>query len=217
MRQHLLTGAIAALLVTGPALAQDKPSDRPAGSDTANVQDSIKRFDKNNDGALTREELPADMRDGFKNLDKNNDGKLNAAELKDHAARMQACVQPVEVITIWTIEAVDPVTREELQTAYEQLRQVDKDNDGKITEAEVKAARDQAITKRVDAIFQRLDANNDGKIAKDEAPGQGGFPRADNNNDGSLTKDELKAAIMQDANSARSGAVPAPTKPGQDK
>ena len=206
MRHHLFVGAAAALFAAGPAIAED----RPAGPEKA-AQKSIQRFDKDKDGALTRSELPADLRAGFQNLDKSGDGKLDAGELKANAARMQACVQPVEVVTIWTIEAVDPVTRQELQTAYDRLRQLDKNSDGQIAQDEVAAAREQAIVRRADAVFQRLDANDDGKVSMEEAPGQGGFPTADTNNDGSLTRDELKAAIMSDANSARQA------KPGQEK
>ena len=224
MRQRFVLGSAAMLVLTvGLAYAQDKPAGSQTGgrdgdkagtaaSDQNTVRNFVQRQDKNKDGALSRNELPADMRDGFKELDKNNDGKLDASELRSHAARMQACMQPVEVVTIWTIEAVDPVTKDELQAAYDQLRQLDKNNDGKIGDDEVKAAREQAIAKRINTAFERMDANDDGKLSKQEALGHPGFAQADKDNDGSVSKHELKAAIMQDGAASGPGAGTAEAK-----
>lgn len=50
--------------------------------------------------------------------------------------------------------------------------------------------------KMIDKIFEKLDANKDGKITKDEAGERWKrLSRADANNDGAVTKDELKAQM----------------------
>lgn len=52
--------------------------------------------------------------------------------------------------------------------------------------------------KRVEKIFKRLDANNDGKITKDEAGERWArLSKADANEDGGVTLDELKAAMSK--------------------
>jgi Ca2+-binding EF-hand superfamily protein len=193
--------AVAAAALSAPFALAQKTTDtsrKPAeqkGQPTVNGQSYVKEYDKNNDGSLSREELPADLRDGFQDLDANKDGKLSADELKDHAERMSRSAAPVEVISIWVVEAqADAPSREELQKAYDMLRKADKNNDGKLGEDELRAAREQAVQQRVNSAFERCDKNNDGKISRDEARGPmaGFFQAADGNGDGSVTREELK-------------------------
>lgn len=78
----------------------------------------------------------------------------------------------------------------------EVLAENDTDKDGSLSEAERAAMR----TKRVDAMFGRLDADGDGKVtaAEMEATGRRGgvrdFAEADTDGDGALTKAELEDA-----------------------
>ncbi len=194
-----IAAVMSACLIAPLALSQN-PS-QPGEQDKqqkpdpmASAQSYVKEHDKNSDGTLTREELPADHRDSFADLDANKDNKLSTDELKDHADRMSRQGTPIEVISIWVVEAhTDPPSRQELQKVYDLLRKADSNNDGQLAQEEIAAAREQAIQKRVDAVFERCDKNNDGKIARDEVKGPmiGAFKRADQNNDGSVTREEL--------------------------
>ncbi|MBX9582614.1 MAG: hypothetical protein K2X87_20090 [Gemmataceae bacterium] len=193
MTSRILFGAaaVAAGLTANPQTrADDKAALGPA-------QKYLTTYDKNKDGSLARDELPAGVRDEFADPDTSKDGKLSVEELRPHVARLIFVPVPVEVTTTYIVEAADAPTLEQLQAAYAMLRKADANNDGTITRDEARAARDQAIQTRVDAALKRHDANGDGKISKDECPDPmaGMFKRADKNNDGSVTKDEMKACF----------------------
>jgi len=162
----------------------------------------LKDHDTNKDGKLSKDELPAAAQSDFAQLDTNKDGFISQDELQQHADRMAR--QRPELIEIFYY-AIDipegPPTTQELQAAYDQLRKLDKNKDGKIDESEVKALREQRKKERVDGIFAALDKNNDGKISKDEARGlwADDFAALDKNKDGMLDRQEVEAACMMHA------------------
>jgi len=157
----------------------------------------LKDHDKNNDGKLSKDELPAGAQKDFAKIDTNNDGFLSEDELQKHAT-MMINEQPRLLEIVWyTIDVVDdPPTTDEVQETYDQLRQIDKNNDGKIDKSELTAFRDQRRKERIDNIFKELDKNNDGKISKDEARGLwiDSFADLDKNHDGMLDRQEIESA-----------------------
>jgi hypothetical protein len=99
----------------------------------------------------------------------------------------------------------------------EQFKRMDVDSDGKLTPAD----RDAARTRMADTMFERLDADRNGAISRDEwnagaarlaaahqgagrrgmhgRPGMRGagfIARADGNDDGAVTLDELRARAL---------------------
>jgi Ca2+-binding EF-hand superfamily protein len=210
----------AALAVTC-AMAQDKSrgsQDKAKGhqqTPAEAAQKFLKQHDKNADGSLSRDELPAGLREEFGDMDANKDGKLSADELQTFASRLVFVPVPVEVVSWYVVEAAsDPPSRDDLQRAYDMLRKADANHDGTLSADELRAAREHAIQGRVDAIFKRCDTNHDGKIEKGECPDDltGLFNRTDKNHDGAITKDELKACCTKAADRsgehARSGGKP---------
>lgn len=157
-----------------------------------------KRFealDTNRDGKLTADELAPERKDAILRADANKDG---AVTFDEFAARSrQFLVRRVEV----------------------EFKALDADHDGKLTKAEVDAARgkpmllliadadkDGVVTKDelakafasrggqvTDRVFEALDADKDGKIgaAEWQAAGERRFARLDRNKDGAVTADEL--------------------------
>jgi Ca2+-binding EF-hand superfamily protein len=201
-----------------PSLAADTPSPDKKGKEAGMeaARKYISELDKNKDGSLSKDELPADMREGFADLDANKDGKLSAEELEHHAQALSQRGTPVEVISFWVVDAdTNPPSRDELQNVYDLLRKADSNNDGKLSAEELKAAREQAVEKRVDAMFKRCDKNHDNKISKDEAGGLPGpmFEQADKNHDGFIERNELKDCCTGQAGSAGK----ATTAPGKEK
>lgn len=68
-------------LFGGPAAGGDGPPGRPVG-DGAPGELLLNRLDRNGDGRLTRDEVPAAMRDRFDQLDRNADGEVDRDELR---------------------------------------------------------------------------------------------------------------------------------------
>lgn len=210
-RMHALAlgalGAFVAALfaVTGAARQPGSEKDQKGqknqpGSPRFDGARFLKDHDKNNDGKLSKDELPAGAQNGFDKIDANKDGFISQDELQKHAEAM-ADERPMLIEVVWyAIDlATEPPTPDELQEAYDQLRKIDKNNNGKIEEQELKACRQERMKERVDGIFTALDKNKDGKVSKDEARGLWGddFAELDKNNDGMLDRQEVETACMK--------------------
>lgn len=114
----------------------------------------LKDHDTNKDGKLSKDELPAAAQDDFARIDANKDGFVTRDELQQQADRM-AHQRPQLLEIVWYAIDIpeEPATTQELQAAYDQLRKLDKNNDGKIDDGEVRAFREQRKKERIDAIF----------------------------------------------------------------
>lgn len=164
----------------------------------------IKDHDLNNDGVLSKDELPGEGAAGEQNVfdmvDANKDGKVDAQELRQYAQRV-AQRRPHAVETLcFAIDVPENPERcaQELQQAYEFLRRLDKDGDGQINQEDIQAMRKQRSEERVQRTIERLDRNKDGKISKDEARGLWAdeFAQLDKNKDGSLDRNEIEEAFL---------------------
>jgi Ca2+-binding EF-hand superfamily protein len=183
----------------GGAGNQNQPGGQAGGQNPPRFDSDrfFKDHDRNNDGKLSKDELPAQAQQDFDKMDTNKDGSISKDELRKHAELMShQRPQLVEVIFYAIDIPEEQVTTQELQDAYDQLRKIDKNNNGKLEDSEINALREQRQKERLDGIFQALDRNKDGKISKDEARGlwTDNFAQLDKNNDGALDKQEVEAA-----------------------
>jgi len=216
--QRLFLFLVLALLSVGLVASEDRKekrdSDKPpadkSGTDNTtkagkpvpffDVDEFIKEYDANKDGSLSKEELPERFRHNFDKLDTNKDGKLSREELQKGFAHLQPQRRPSDFVFILVeMSDCDECCAEELQTVYDFLKKLDKNNNGKIDADELKAGREQMINNRVDGIFKALDTNKDGKISKEEARGQikRHFDDLDSNKDGFISRDELLKAAHE--------------------
>ena len=158
----------------------------------------IKEYDRNGDGYLSRDELPARFRHNFARIDTNKDGKISRAELEKGVAYLVPQRQPGDVVFLLVeMSDCDSCCCDELQRMYDLLRKIDKNGDGKIDAEELKAARETLLRERADGIIKDLDTNKDGKISKSEARGsvRRHFDEIDANKDGFIDRAELIKAM----------------------
>jgi Ca2+-binding EF-hand superfamily protein len=201
MRRILVSSLLAlGLLIAVRGFAEDRrPTGAPAPAPKATSIDAeidalFKEYDKNNDGYLSRDELPESLQAAFDEIDKNKDGKLSREEVRQGWAALQPRRRPSDLLFVLIeMSDCDNDCCGEIQRLYDALRKLDKNNDGKIDADELKGARTELIKERVKALFRELDTNKDGKISKEEARGQikRDFDEIDTNHDGFIDKDEL--------------------------
>ncbi len=155
------TGLAIAASPTGPRPApprmdanNDGVIDRQEAAAHPRLAQRFDELDKNKDGKLSRDELPAPrhgMRDGrhhggmhggrdgrggggfMRGMDTDNDGRISAAEYRAHFDRL-------DVNKDGYIDQADRVARAEQRRA-EWFAKADTDKDGKLSQAELEAAR----------------------------------------------------------------------------
>jgi len=163
----------------------------------------IKRFDKNMDGMLSRNEVPPFLGKNFEKWDLDGDGKLNRDEVGQmiNAVRNYLGVEsPAGKNSPQVEKIIDNI-----------LLRMDTNKDGKISKDEAK--------NQIAANFNLLDKNKDGYLDRAELRviavrfaekmGKGGpfgkpgpaqpafdFDALDANADGRLTRDELKGSPL---------------------
>jgi Ca2+-binding EF-hand superfamily protein len=135
-------------LLAAPLIAM--ADDPKAGGDPLRMNDAslIKRFDKDGDGRVSRQEATdaaverAAKR--FDQLDRNKDGYITQDEVDTARKTMREQVR---------------------ERAVEHWKAADKDGDGAISRSEAEAGMPMLFRR-----FDQLDANKDGKITRDEMP-----------------------------------------------
>lgn len=122
---------------------------RPA-NDSARVVDTYMAFDKNGDGVLTKDELPERMQGLLARGDANQDGKLTREELTKLAGaaassgggerRSADGPPPDPIFTALDTDHDGKVSPAEIAQAAAALAKLDKNQDGRLTEDEVRPA-----------------------------------------------------------------------------
>ncbi len=174
---------------------------------------AFERYDANDDGKLSREELPERLAERMMEADLDKDGFLTAEEMKKAEAKRR------EETAKRTLERFDENKDGQLalteipERMRARFKGMDADQNGILTLKELaapQARRGQDRSDRSPAeIIRRLDANEDGKLSGDEIPTwmQRRMEQLDKNKDGALTADELNG------NRRRGGGErPAPEK-----
>lgn len=121
----------------------------PAGPPGRNPEEMVKslmEFDKNSDGVLTKDELPERMQGMITRADSDNDGKLTKDELTKSASAMRGPGGPGgpgmtrmdRVFSSLDSDQDGAISPTELAAASTALTKLDTNQDGKITEDEVR-------------------------------------------------------------------------------
>jgi Ca2+-binding EF-hand superfamily protein len=197
--------AILAVGIAGAQQQGEKPNSLPKSKTTTekpiqfDIDAFFHDFDRNHDGYIQREELPPEFRSAFDRIDTDKDGKISRDEMAKGIAFFHARRRSSDfVYMLIEMSDYDENCHAEVQRAYDILRSLDKNQDGKIDAEELKAGRDHIIQNRIDSLFKHLDTNKDGRISREEARGQirADFKEIDRNGDGYIDREELMRAAM---------------------
>lgn len=154
--------------------------------------------------------MPPRLRHYFAQLDADKNGKLSKQELEKGVVYLQQQRRPSDFVFVMIeMSDCDECCMEEIQCAYDALRRLDANNDGKIDANEMKGAREKLVKERIDGLIKELDEDKDGKIGKDEARGvlKQNFERLDNNRDGVIDRDELQRGAEATPANDKTGAA----------
>jgi Ca2+-binding EF-hand superfamily protein len=211
MARSSLLAVVLLFTVSGVVQAQKEEKKQPpppvAEILKGTPEEFIKRYDKNGDGALSKDELPPFLVQNFERADSDSNGKLDRAEVTAMFQRMRAFFAQGAPGGMDIERIVDNI-----------LQQQDTDKDGKISRAEAKG--------RLAEAFEKVDTNKDGFLDRAElrvlaqriGPGPGGvqgpgadFDALDKNADGRLTREELRGtpffARFDEIDTDRSGMI----------
>lgn len=196
MRKILIIAASIAALsagVAGVALAQD-PSERgPRG---------VLQSDANSDGVLTRAEFDAGRDANFARLDGNSDGALTREEMRagwrEHGRRGHRG-GGMHSLARADANGDGNITRDEfLARPIEHFDRLDANDDGVLSEAERPQRGERGEHRQRAERRERPnhDTDGDGVISRAEyaAMGASMFERLDANSDGQVTREEAQAA-----------------------
>jgi Ca2+-binding EF-hand superfamily protein len=179
-----------------------------------NADQFIRRFDRNRDGYLTKNELPPRLAAQFDKWDTNADGKLDKKEVD---ALLQTLRRRFGVNT--SKPNTQPANQADLDKAVARmLERMDTNKDGKISRAEAQGPLakffdeldqnkdgylDKTELRRAAARFQAQNAKNppskgNEEKAKPPAPRFPDFDALDRNADGRLTRAEVEGTPIAD-------------------
>ena len=170
-----------------------------AAQPAANAQMRFQAMDTNRDGVITRAEWRGNDR-SFRNHDWNGDGRLSGDEVRPGARRRsdwddRDVASSIDRDDNWTPEHFREldhnrdgrISRDEWHAMPEMFTRIDRNRDGFLSAAEFTATDDDDREDR----FADLDANRDGRIARNEWHGSSAvFDALDANRDGVLTRQE---------------------------
>lgn len=210
MRKLLLPILMA---LTAIAMPQAMKADEPSKPERPNPSSMFKRLDANKDGVITADELPASMPERLKQMlkkaDKNGDSQITLEEMlqgvKDR--RPEGKLE----------------NRPEGKPEKHQANKPDKHPEGKPEMRPEGKPPKGPQGPNPEVMFQRLDANKDGKVTTEEIPE--GMPermkqmviKADKNGDKELTLAELKKAIKPRQEAGKQPKQAPPTGPNKDR
>ncbi len=196
-----------------------------SGSRRAGHRDLFKRFDENEDGLLTENEVHHRIWDKINQADSDADRAISADEL--HRLRepeIAVCAAPVvDRVFAHLDENIDGVLIENEvgEQLWSLIARADLDQDGSVSFMELQQASDAWGPFHPDSLFEELfmqfDLDGDGKLAANEVTGTfwGLLEQADQNQDSAVALEEIFTALksadqpfMKEVVELLSGGVP---------
>src|SRR5262245_27297109 len=199
-----------------PRKKDDQPNKKPAAPPGPSADEFLKRFDKDGDGKLSREEVPPRPAEGFARLDRNGDGYLDRAEIAQMLQVLRKGPPPPdgppspERIVKDMLARLDAnkdgkISKDEARGPLaENFDRFDLNKDGVLDARELRAAAERlaaAVGPRPGPDFDALDKDADGRLTREElrgTPFADRFDALDANKDGKLTRKEFESGFKKD-------------------
>lgn len=191
----------------------------------ADDSDLFATLDTNQDGFVTKDEVPGGRRRLFERLvrtnDKDSDGKLSREEFtaKPELPRAPAPTEdagrdfdPAGVFKRLDRDGDGKLTKEEApERIRENFDRIDSNSDGHIAQAELREAMARLgaagrpapdAAREAQSIFERLDRDGDGKLTQEEVPEERlenylrAIAKVDTDGDKAVTKDEFSKVYL---------------------
>jgi Ca2+-binding EF-hand superfamily protein len=218
---HRLAVLAAALLLTGAGHAQVQPDPKKLPPELAELlkldaDAFLKKYDKNRDGFVTKEELPDFLAKNFERSDRNGDGKLDRTEITALLNTLRVMLTPppeVEKIVEKLLAAFDTDKDGKISKAEargkvaDNFAAFDLNKDGFLDRGELRVVAAQFLAaggKKKDfpaaLDFDSLDRNADGRLSRAELKGtpfEKVFDQIDTNRDGLIDRDEFEAYLKK--------------------
>lgn len=193
MRKYLIVASAAALCaaIGGAALAQPEQNQEHRRGHGAMLFQS----DANSDGVVTRQEFDAGQASLFTRLDANSDGALTREEHRARRGERGHHRGGFGHMRGADANSDGNITRDEfLARPIAHFDRMDANDDGVISADERPQRRERAEGEQHRRRFNP-DANNDGSVSQAEfaAAGAAHFERIDANHDGRVTREEAEA------------------------
>ena len=135
----LLPAALGLTLLVGACAGNDEPSARETDADFHPTIGLLTKYDANKDGTITRAEMEAGLKQEFDAADTNHDGKLDADEAAAlNTQRWEADKSTASTVVDWNQDGFVEFN-EFAGTARSLFAEVDRDHDGELSPAELKA------------------------------------------------------------------------------
>ncbi len=202
--------AVATLVSTDIALAQ-RGRGRLGGSGRPSYDMLVSKFDKNEDGWLGKDELPAPVWQRLSQADKNGDAIVTREEFDSTQKNPSHANGKPSFATLTS--AFDKnkdgiLSKEEVpEQVWERFSKADADKNEKVTVEEFNAYQPKGEhSERVnaqrggrpafDTLLKNFDKNKDGALSKEEVPAPvwNRLAKADTNSNKSITREEYNAS-----------------------
>jgi len=190
----VFTLAVASLAWSVTAAAQDGRGQERRG------RFDFQSYDKNGDGKISQDEFPGAPQ-FFDRLDANGDGFITEDEIgRFRGMRGDRPRLGENLLKLLDADSSGKVSPEEFARITDLFARLDRDGDGALTSDELTGIAflsGDASNPEVNALFEKYDANKDGKLSEEELKADPRFnnPRVftmlDRDKDGLVTREEL--------------------------
>ena len=222
VQRAIVVVALSAVAMTSAASAEGSAADRRQVNDQSRRPSAeamrFRGMDADNDGVITRAEWRGNDQ-SFREQDDNDDGVLSGDEVRPRAGaaarrRGDRARREALMARFGAMDADNDgvITRAEWRGTAQAFRDQDANGDGVLSGGEVRPRNGQEVAQpdrnrreQMAARFERTDRNRDGRLLREEWPGNDVmFSRMDTNRDLVVTYDEF-VAVVDDDEAGRAG------------